>query len=289
MKFRAAGKHRPDCCTGRAARREESEARAQTAELSAQLDARARAFWPASGFRAVEDRLHEAENTYSGYNASIQTPGESRAEAKTQEETFAIVFRRSGELPFSALQHGVRPTVLQSCSAIWNGHPRHIGGLRPSRARGMNPLSRIFCGGNFSTWWLRTRARPMRALGMRRVSVKAASDCLVRKRKHERFASGRKLRMQCRGERDPVRRPGAHLQRIHSDAYIVDTVERAWELSNAIRGWFSLPAQLKSFAGTSSVGWHEALDRFRLKREIRELDRKMIRRPPRRAIARRPG
>jgi len=257
--------------------REETEARAQTAELSAQLGAaREEHSGRQVGFGQLKNRLHEAEETHSGYKREHSDAVKAAAEAKAQEESIRHRLQTIGEL---AVQ---RAYSTESVQQFFN----HVRGLEWAPLGILADFVEVehqyeSLVEDFLRWELQyvvveNRAQAERALTVVKSVSKGRLDCLVRNGStsapppaaiENAMPLGNVIRFD-----DRVR----HFAEYIRDAYIVDSVDSAWELSERYPG-MSFVALTGEVVRGHVVSWgeHEGHGPLSLKREIRELDRKM--------------
>jgi chromosome segregation protein len=256
---------------------EEGEARAAVSAIEEQLNtAREEYAGQQTGFGQLKSRLAEAEETYSRYKVDHANAVRSAAEAKTREESIRNRLQTIGEL---ALQ---RAYSTESVQQFFNA----------VRAMDWSPLGILAdfievepeyesLVEDFLRWKLQyvvvsDRADAERALDLVKTVSKGRLDCLI--------LNGNTSQEQ------PVPIPDAlpvsnvvrfddrvrHFNAYIRNAYIVDSVERAWQLSEQYPS-FEFVARTGETVQGHVVSWgeHEALGPLSLKREIRELDRNM--------------
>jgi chromosome segregation protein len=257
--------------------REEGEAGAQAAEFSAQLNAaREEHSGRQVGFGQLKNRLHEAEETHSRYKREHSDAVKAAAEAKAQEENIRHRLQTIGEL---AVQ---RAYSTESVQQFFN----HVRGLDWAPLGILADFVEVeheyeSLVEDFLRWELQyvvveDRAQAEHALAVVKSVSKGRLDCLVRNGSTNTpppiaIENATPLGSVIRFD-DRVR----HFDEYIRDAYIVDSVERAWELSERYPK-MAFVARTGEVVRGHIVSWgeHEALGPLSLKREIRELDRKM--------------
>lgn len=257
--------------------REEAGARDQAGEIERRLNAaREEHSGQQAGFGQLKSRLQVAEETYIGYKREHSEAVKAAAEAKAHEENIRHRLQTIGEL---AVQ---RAYSTESVQQFFN----HIRGLDWAPLGiladfvDVDPeyesLVEDFLRRELQYVVVEDRAQAERALAVVRNVSKGRLDCLVLNGNSKPvppavidgaipFSSVVRFDERLR-----------HFNHYIRDAYIVDTVERAWDLSERHPASVFV-ARSGEVVGGHVISWgeHEALGPLSLKREIRDLDRKM--------------
>jgi len=257
--------------------REEATARAQVSDVETQLNAaREEHSGQQAGFGQMKNQLHAAEETYSKYKVGHADALQIAAEAKAQEESLRHRLQTIGEL-------AVQRAYSTECVQRFFNHTRSLDwsplGILADFAE-VEPeyesLVEDFLRRELQYVVVEDRAEAERALAVVKDVSKGRLDCLVRN--------------GSTGPEPPIAIEGAtplssvirfddrvrHFSEYIRDAYIVDNVDRAWELSQRYPKLVFIGRTGEVVRGhVVSWGEQEAHGPLSLKREIRELDRKM--------------
>jgi len=274
--------------------REASEAREQTAALEEQLNAAREEYaGQQTGFGALRTKLREAEETH--YRVKIEHANALRAaaEAKTHEESIRNRLQTIGEL---AVQRAYSTESVQQFFNAVRGQDWAPLGILADFIE-VDPEYESLVE-DFLRWKLQyvvveDRNQARRVFDLVKNVSKGRLDCFLINRQRaliERPYSREPRALGVVYDRpsvpidgalpvssvvrfdDRVRRFGEYIR----EAYIVDTVERAWELSEKYPS-FEFVARTGEMVRGHVIGWgeHEEIGPLSLKREIRELDRNM--------------
>ncbi|PYS56151.1 MAG: hypothetical protein DMG13_00805, partial [Acidobacteria bacterium] len=256
---------------------EEATARTQVSDVEIQLNtAREEHSGQQAGFDQLKNQLHAAEETYSKYKTGHADAVQIAADAKAQEESFRHRLQTIGEL-------AVQRAYSTECVQRFFNHTRSLDwsplGILADFVE-VEPeyesLVEDFLRRELQYVVVVDRAQAERALAIVKDVSKGRLDCLVRN--------------GSRTPELPAPIEGAiplsgvirfddrvsHFSESIGDAYIVDNVDRAWELSERYPRCAFISRSGEVVRGhLVSWGEPEAHGPLSLKREIRELDRKM--------------
>ena len=257
--------------------REEAGAAAETSALDQQLNAaRDEYAGQQTGYGELKSHLALAEETYSHYKSDHGNAVKAAAEAKAQEEGIRNRLQTIGEL---AVQRAYSTeSVQQFFNAVRGQDWAPLGIL--ADFIDVDPEYESLVE-DFLRWKLQyvvvqDRDEAQRALDLVKNVSKGRLDCLVLNGNTSPpppvpIEGALPVSSVVRFD-DRVR----HFNEYIRDAYIVDTVERAWALSEQHPS-FEFVARTGEMVRGHVISWgeHEALGPLSLKREIRELDRNM--------------
>lgn len=257
--------------------REELESRSQAQELDGELT-RAREAYSShqTGFAELKQQLHECEQTHARYKSEHVDAVKAAFAAKANEESLRNRLQTIGEL---AVQ---RAYSTESVQQFFN----HVRGLEWAPLGILADFVEVdgeyeslvedFLRGQLQFVVVQDRVQAARAVDVVRNVSKGRLDCLVLNGNTVpngpvEIDNATPLCNVMRFD-DRVR----HFQEYIRDAYIVPDIDRAWELA-ARYPHCSFICRSGEVVRGHIVSWgeHEALGPLSLKREIRELDRKM--------------
>ena len=257
--------------------REEGEARQETSALEHQLDtAREEYAGQQTGFGELKTRLAQAEEWYSRSRIDHASALKAAAEAKTHEESIRHRLQTIGEL---AVQRAYSTeSVQQFFNAVRGLDWTPLGILADFIEVEPEYESLVE---DFLRWKLQyivvqDREQAERALDLVKNVSKGRLDCFILNggaspEPAVPIEGALPVSSVVRFD-DRVR----HFNEYLRDAYIVDNIERAWELSRKYPSC-EFVARSGEMVRDHVISWgeHEELGPLSLKREIRELDRNM--------------
>jgi chromosome segregation protein len=258
--------------------REESEAREQSAILEQQLNtAREEYSGQQAGFSELKTRLQSAEESYSRNRLDHAAAVKAAAEAKGQEESIRHRLNTIGEL---AVQRAYSTeSVQQFFNAVRGSEWAPLGILADfvEVEPDYEALVEDFLRWKLQYVVVQDRGQAERAIDIVKTVSKGRLDCLVLN-----GTTAPTPPMAIEGALpvaevvrfgDPVR----HFTDYVRDAYIVETADRAWELAAQYPN-LEFVARTGEMVRGHLVSWgeHEDHGPLSLKREIRELDAKMV-------------
>lgn len=256
---------------------EEAEARGLASDLDRQLNAAREEYsGRQAGFGRLKQRLLEAEQTHSQHKLAHDAAVKAAAEAKTHEESVRNRLQTIGEL---AVQRAYSSESVQQFFNAVRGQDWAPLGILADFVE-VDPDYEALVE-DFLRWKLQyvvveDRSHAERALDLVRNVSKGRLDCLVlngstRPKPPAEIESATPLANVVRFD-DRVH----HFNEYIRDAYIVDTADQAWELAGRYPS-LEFVARTGEMVRGHVVSWgeHEALGPLSLKREIRDLDRKM--------------
>jgi chromosome segregation protein len=255
--------------------REEAEAERETTDLRSQLTAALEEYTgQQTGFIELKTRLAEAEEAHSRYKIDHAEALKTLAEAKGHEEAIRNRLQTIGEL---AVQRAYSTESVQQFFNAVRGQDWSPLGILADFIE-VDPEYESLVE-DFLRWKLQyvvveDRDQAQRALHLVKNVSKGRLDCLVLNGNMAPTAvapieGALPVASVVRFD-DRVR----HFAEYIRDAYIVDTVEYAWRLSEQYPS-FEFVARTGEMVRGHLISWgeHEALGPLSLKREIRELDR----------------
>jgi chromosome segregation protein len=256
---------------------EEAQAREQAAGLERQLtEARDEYARQQAGFGELKTRLHEAEEAFSRNKVDHAEAVKAAAEAKTQEESIRNRLQTIGDL---AVQRAYSTESVQQFFNAVRGLDWAPLGILADFVEVETDYEALV--EDFLRWKLQyvvvaDRGAAERAIDVVKNVSKGRLDCLVLNGSTTpaqpiSIEGARPVAEVVRLD-DRVR----HFSEYISDAYIVDTVERAWDLAQQYPN-LEFVARTGEMVRGHVVSWgeHEDHGPLSLKREIRELDSKM--------------
>ncbi len=256
---------------------EQSEAREQASVLERQLNAAREEYaGQQTGFGALQADLREAEETHSRYKVEHANAMTAAAEAKTREESIRNRLQTIGELAIHRAYS--TESVQQFFNAVRAQDWAPLGILADFIEVDPEYESLVE---DFLRWKLQyvvieDRNQARRALELVKNVSKGRLDCFLldgntRPEPVVPIEGAMPVSSVVRFD-ERVR----HFAEYIRDAYIVDSVERAWELSEKYPS-FEFVARTGEMVRGYVISWgeHEELGPLSLKREIRELDRNM--------------
>ena len=257
--------------------REASEAREQTSALEAQLNrAREEYAGQQTGFGALQTKLREAEETHYRFKVEHANALRAAAEAKTHEESIRNRLQTIGEL---AVQRAYSTESVQQFFNAVRGQDWAPLGILADFIE-VDPEYESLVE-DFLRWKLQyvvveDRNQARRVLDLVKNVSKGRLDCFLlngRTPPEPGFPIDGALPVSSVVRFDDRVR---HFAEYIREAYIVDTVQRAWELSEKYPS-FEFVARTGEMVRGHVIGWgeHEEIGPLSLKREIRELDRNM--------------
>ena len=257
--------------------REQGEAREQTSVLEQQLNAAREEYaGQQTGFGALQANLKQAEETFCRYKVEHTNAVAAAAEAKTHEESIRNRLQTIGEL---AVQRAYSTESVQQFFNAARGQDWAPLGILADFIE-VDPEYESLVE-DFLRWKLQyvviaDRNQARRALELVKNVSKGRLDCFLlngNTRPEPAVTIGEAMPVSSVVRFDDRIR---HFSEYIRDAYIVDTVERAWELSEKYPS-FEFVARTGEMVRGYVVSWgeHEQLGPLSLKREIRELDRNM--------------
>ena len=257
--------------------REESEARDEALDLDKRLNAaRDEHSGQQTSFSQLKNQLREAEETHSRCKTEHAGVVKAASEARTNEESIRNRLQTIGEL---AVQRAYSTESVQQFFNHVRGFDWAPLGILADFVDVEHEYESLV--EDFLRWELQyvvveDRAQAERALAVVKNVSKGRLDCLVRNGSTQSqlplpLEDAKPLSSVIRLD-DRVR----HFVEYIRDAYIVDTVERAWELAERYPKLVFVARTGEVVRGhVVSWGEHDAIGPLSLKREIRELDRKM--------------
>ena len=229
-----------------------------------------------TGFGQLKTRLAEAEETCSHYKLDHANAVKTAAEAKTREESIRNRLQTIGEL---AVQRAYSTESVQQFFNAVRGMDWSPLGILADFIE-VDPEYESLVE-DFLRWKLQYvvvsgRDDAQRALDLVKTVSKGRLDCLILNGSTAAeapipIANALPVSNVVRFD-DRVRHFSAYIR----NAYIVDSVERAWQLSEEYPSCEFVARSGEMVHGhVISWGEHEALGPLSLKREIRDLDRNM--------------
>jgi chromosome segregation protein len=259
--------------------REEAEAQTDASALDQQLSAaRDEYAGQQEGFGKLRYRLAEAEETYSQNKLDHANAVKRAAEAKTQEDSIRHRLQTIGDL---AVQRAYSTESVQQFFNAVRGLDWKPLGILADYVEVDSEYEAVV--EDFLRWKLQyvvveDRAQAERAIAIVKDVSKGRLDCLVMNGRSEtqppaEIEGALPLSSVVRFDSRV-----AHVREYIRDAYIVDSADRAWQLSEQYPN-LEFVARTGEMIRGHVVSWGEHADHgpLSLKREIRELDGKMDR------------
>ena len=257
--------------------REEAEARTQASDFEGQLNAaREEHSGRQAGFADLKNSLQQGEETYSRLKIEHAGGVKAAAEAKSTEESIRHRLQTIGEL---AVQRAYSSESVQQFFNHVRGQDWAPLGILADLIDVDTEYESVvedFLRQELQYVVVENRAQAERALGIVKTTSKGRLDCLV-------LNGSTSVELPCAIEGatplGSVVRFDERIRHFHQyirNAYIVDSVDRAWELSERYPE-ISFMARTGEVVRGHVVSWgeHEAHGPLALKREIRDLDNKM--------------
>jgi chromosome segregation protein len=257
--------------------REEAEARTQAAVVQGRLNAaREEHSGRQAGFAELKTSLQEAEHTNSRLKAEHSVLSKAAAEAKSNEESIRHRWQTIGEL---AVQRAYSTESVQQFFNHVRGQdwkPLGILADLTEVERQYEAVVEDFLRQELQYVVVENRMEAERALGIVKSTSKGRLDCLVLQGDKR---PGVPAAIQGAIPLNKVIRFDervSHFQQYIRHAYLVESVERAWELAER-HPELCFIAQTGEVVRGHVISWgeHQAHGPLSLKREIRDLDAKM--------------